>query len=365
MKLRQLSDLVIPVVTWNPARLGPEESFQYIDLSAVDQDMKSIVGARKVGCGEAPSRARQLVEAGDILVSTVRPNLNGVARVPEELDGATASTGFCVVRPKPELLDSSYLFHWVKSAEFINDMVKKATGASYPAVSDRIVLESMIPLPSLSEQRRIAAVLDQAEALRAKRQEVLSQLDELQRAIFAELFGSPNSKSMKKEPIGSLLKLKSGDFLPSASMAGNGIYPVFGGNGINGYHDKYMFDSPKIVIGRVGVYCGCVHISPEKSWITDNALFVSDLDSRLEFDYLAFALKQARLNQYASQSAQPLISGSRIYPVEIIVPPKDKQLDFIIKINKISAFEKKAKYSHEILNDLFSCLQYHAFQGGL
>lgn len=215
MKRCQLSDLVIPVDTWNPARSGPEESFQYIDLSAIDQEGKSIVDAREVGCAEAPSRARQLVEAGDILVSTVRPNLNGVARVPDELDGATASTGFCVVRPKPESLDGSYLFHWVKSAEFINDMVRKATGASYPAVSDRIVLASTIPLPSLAEQRRIAAILDQADALRAKRREALALLDELQRGIFIEMFGDPaqNPKGWPLKMLGSIAsKFSDGPF---------------------------------------------------------------------------------------------------------------------------------------------------------
>jgi len=87
------------------------------------------------------------------------------------------------------MLDSRYLFHWVKSPGFVADMVNKATGASYPAVSDRIIFESRIPLPPLPEQRRIAEVLDRAEALRAKRRTALAQLDSLNQAIFLDLFG--------------------------------------------------------------------------------------------------------------------------------------------------------------------------------
>jgi type I restriction enzyme S subunit len=186
-----LGGLVDPVETWSPERDAPDGSFEYIDLSAIDQDAKAIIGAREVPCAEAPSRAKQIVAAGDVLISTVRPNLNGVARVPSEMDGATASTGFCVLRPRPEKLDGAYLLHWVRSPRFIAEMVRRATGASYPAVSDRIVLESRLPLPPLPEQWRIADVLDRADALRAKRRAALAQLDTLAQSLFLDMFGDP------------------------------------------------------------------------------------------------------------------------------------------------------------------------------
>lgn len=187
LKVVALGDCVRPVKTWNPLKTAGEDEFTYIDLSAVDQERKQIVEARNVACSEAPSRARQLVEAGDVLVSTVRPNLNGVALVGVEHHGATASTGFCVLRPTADKLDGGYAFQWVKSPSFVADMVSKATGASYPAVSDRIIFESRLPLPPLPEQRRIAVILDQADALRAKRRESLAQLESLTQALFVEM----------------------------------------------------------------------------------------------------------------------------------------------------------------------------------
>ena len=168
-----IGELVEPVKSWNP-RTMPEGKFSYIDLSAVDQIEKRITGATSLRGSEAPSRARQLIKSGDILVSTVRPNLNGVAVVTEKFDDATASTGFCVLRSRIECLDNNYLKHWVRSPSFVESMVKQATGASYPAVSDRIVKSSRIPLPPLEEQRRIAAILDKADALRRKRKRALS-----------------------------------------------------------------------------------------------------------------------------------------------------------------------------------------------
>jgi type I restriction enzyme, S subunit len=214
--LVQLGTCLSRASTWNPLRASTDDLFRYIDLSSVDQDTKAISDAREVACGEAPSRARQLVSSGDVLVSTVRPNLNGVARVPSELDGATASTGFCVLRPEPKKIDGSYLFQWVKSSAFVGDMVAKATGASYPAVSDRIIFESSIPLPPLSEQRRIAAILDQAETLRTQRRQALAHLDTLTQSLFLDMFGDPASN-----PNG-LPRMKLGELIAEGPQ--NGLY---------------------------------------------------------------------------------------------------------------------------------------------
>jgi type I restriction enzyme, S subunit len=176
--------------TWNP-RTNGRDVFTYIDLSSVDKDAKTITVVEQYPCSEAPSRARQIIEKGDVLVATVRPNLNGVALVGAEYDGATASTGFCVLRPIPEKLDAQFLFHWVKTKMFIQRMIDVATGANYPAVSDAKVKASTIPLPPLAEQKRIAAILDAADTLRAKRREAIAQLDSFLQSTFVDMFGDP------------------------------------------------------------------------------------------------------------------------------------------------------------------------------
>ena len=165
MRTVEIGSVVDPVKKWNPRREGVG-AFTYVDISSIDQGAKTVSLPSSVNAAEAPSRARQLIAAGDVLVSTVRPNLNAVAYASPELDGATASTGYCVLRPRPGHLDGRYLFHWVRAVPFIAHLVQRATGASYPAVSDKIVKAAPIPLPSMEEQRRIAAVLDAAEALR-------------------------------------------------------------------------------------------------------------------------------------------------------------------------------------------------------
>lgn len=123
-----IKDCVVKAKTWNPVVEAKDETIKYIDIAAVDKDLKKIVEPTLCLGSEAPSRARQLVQTNDVLVSTVRPNLNSVAVVTEEFNGATASTGYTVLRPLPEILDSQYLFHWVKADHFINEMIKLAIG---------------------------------------------------------------------------------------------------------------------------------------------------------------------------------------------------------------------------------------------
>lgn len=241
------------------------------------------------------------------------------------------------------------------------------SGTGQPFIKPADVKSHRVFLPPLPEQRRIAEILDKADALRAKRRAALAQLDTLTQSIFLDMFGDPakNPKGMRKQSLGQLIKLRSGAFLPASEMASSGEYTVLGGNGVSGYHDRYMFEEPQIVIGRVGVYCGCVHVSPPKSWITDNALYVSEHDTALSFDYLVHALIHARLNQYASQFGQPLVSGSRIYPVEILVPPEDLQREFASRVRKADELAGRYKSSSIAFDLLFASLQQRAFGGEL
>lgn len=109
---------------------------------------------------DAPSRARQLVRAHDVLFSTVRTYLKNIAQVPEACDGQVASTGFAVLRGK-EGVSSKYLFYFCLTEDFLDTLGSLQRGTSYPAVHDSDVREQFIPLPPLAEQRRIVAAIEE------------------------------------------------------------------------------------------------------------------------------------------------------------------------------------------------------------
>lgn len=160
----------------------------YLDISSVDNAEKKIISYQTIRSSNAPSRAKQLLKKGDVLVSTVRPNLNAVAVVEKETENLmVGSTGYCVLRCK-ENIDVRYLFNFCQSQYFVEDMSSQATGASYPAVSNSIVRNSLIPCHSIEEQRKIAEKMDTVSELLALKKQQLVELDELVKARFIELF---------------------------------------------------------------------------------------------------------------------------------------------------------------------------------
>lgn len=162
---------------------------EYIDISAVDNCEKKITHTEILLAKDAPSRARQLVEHGDVIVSLVRPNLNAIAVVEKQsADLQVASTGYCVLRCN-QAIYNRYLFNFCQSEIFIDKMTAQATGASYPAVSNTIVKNCEIPLPEWNRQKRIADTLDKIAALISLRKQQLTKLDELVKARFVEMFG--------------------------------------------------------------------------------------------------------------------------------------------------------------------------------
>jgi type I restriction enzyme S subunit len=158
----KIRDTVVDYETVDP-RKSPDQSFLYVDIGAIDNSVKKITAPKEFSGREAPSRARRVIRANDVLFSTVRTYLKNVAQVPEYLDRQLTSTGICVLRAN-EITDPGFLFRWVSSSDFINEISEAQDGTMYPAVRDEDVLSGPIPLPPLSEQQRIVRKLDTLSA---------------------------------------------------------------------------------------------------------------------------------------------------------------------------------------------------------
>ena len=384
-----IGDFVEPITTWNPAT-KPDDSFIYIDLSAVNQTEKQIASATSTVGAEAPSRARQLVKKGDILVSTVRPNLNGVAAVSEAFDGATASTGFCVLRPRPQLLSSNYLMHWVRSPQFVDLMVKQATGASYPAVSDRIVKGSPIPLPSLDEQRRIAAILDKADAIRRKRKRAVDALDSLTQSIFLKMFGDPiEDPQYSTRQLNDLVNSDRGisyGIVQRGQDRENGtkvlrISDIVDGH-ITGYGLKQTapeiadkFRRTKLVGGEIAISirgtvgrCAVVPSFLSGANVSREIAVIPTAVGRLNPFYLSLIRTdsaQRRLARDVKGVAQSGINLEDLRQLPIIQPPKSEIDHFLKAHSHYQNIGLKSREQTEKFEILSSSLQYRAFSGQL
>ncbi|MBR0930645.1 restriction endonuclease subunit S [Bradyrhizobium diazoefficiens] len=319
---------------------------------------------------KSPIKADKILRAGDILVSSANSwNLVGKCCWIPDLSYQATFGGFTsVLRVDPDRAFPRYVYHWFstdRTQQLARSFGQQTTNIAN--LNQSRCLELEIPLPSLEEQRRVAAILDKADALRRKRRQALELVKHLKNSIFLEMFGDPasNPKGLPKISLGDLIRVKSGDGLVAKDMAPGGAFPVYGGNGINGYHDQFMFEEPKLVVGRVGVYCGAVHLTKPKSWVTDNALYVAEFKRPISETYLKHALIEANLNQYAGRAAQPLISGGRIYPVEILLPREEDQACFEKAIANLDHLGALSEIGLKFLDDLFSSLQHRAFSGQL
>lgn len=385
VRLATIGDYVEPVATWNPAT-KPEDRFVYIDLSAVDQTEKRIAATASVSGSEAPSRARQLVKKGDILVSTVRPNLNGVAPVTEDFDGATASTGFCVLRPRPEKLSGSYLMHWVRSPQFIESMVKQATGASYPAVSDRIIKGSLIPLPQLNEQVRIASILDNSDMLSRKRKRAVELLDNLTRSTFLDMFGDParNTRALPSAKLGQIGEWRSGGTPPRGQAKYfEGNIPWFSSGELNSIYvnetaesvtEEALIETSAREVPPNSLMLGMYDTAALKSSIStvrsscNQAIAFAQIDNSLaETLYVYYAIQLGK-DEFRSQQRgvrQKNLNLSMIKGIEIPLPSLDAQRAFVLGFQKNARMSKTLQKSMVMMNLLFASLQSRAFSGQL
>lgn len=169
--------------TWDKAQYF-QDHFPYVEIGAINCENGEIGGIEELVTAEAPSRAQMVVRAGDLLVSATRPTRNAIAIVPLDVEKAIASTGFLVVRGvRSTLVAPKYLFHALRMEFCTKQFDQYSSGGNYPAITKEDFRKIIIPLPSLSEQRKIVAELDAAyvakRAADEKATKLLASIDDM------------------------------------------------------------------------------------------------------------------------------------------------------------------------------------------
>ena len=273
------------------------------------------------------------VRTGDLVVNRLwaRFGAYGVS----EFDGLI-SPAYWVLVPDASQVDGRFLHSLLRSSKYLAE-IRRLSKDMPPNGFDLpwdLFKRVSINLPSLATQHAIADYLDRETAridsVIEKKRRLLHLVDlkhkEFERqAIFQS--GQPLI------PLRWFMSIGSGMNLNNEDLVEDGCTLVVGGNGKIGLtNQKSMIEEKSVVIGRVGALCGNVHLVEPPTWITDNALLMTNLKS-LTPDYLAVVLRAMDINSLANKTAQPLITGETIKSLAVPIPGKQKQLDLVRELD--------------------------------
>jgi type I restriction enzyme S subunit len=348
-----------------PETTSPDFEFEYVDIGGVSA-VDGITATEQVVFENAPSRARRKVRHGDTIVSTVRTYLRAIAPIKNPPENLIVSTGFAVVRPRK--VESSFLAYALRESSFVESVVARSVGVSYPAVNASEVGGIAIPLPDHAEQQAIAAFLDRetgrVDRLVAKKRELIERLKEKRTALIsrtvtrglppaaARATGLPANPPLKPSGLDWLRDIpkhwdvKKLSWLfryakgPSAAMltkeyvADNvGDYPVFSGQteneGLMGMIDwhEFNFATPVIFVTTVGARAMSTRIVSGKFSLSQNCALI--IPRRETFDPRYYEAVLRCLFDYERRSIslimQPSLRFDDLDRFRVPLPPPQEQ----------------------------------------
>ena len=331
--------------------------------------------------------------ANDVLVAKITPCFeNGkIAQAVIDRPIGFGSTEFHVVRPKAGKADPRFLLHALRQPAVLVDGERRMTGsAGQKRVPENYFANLSLPNLDLGEQRRIADILDRADALRAKRRAAIAKLDELTQAIFIDMFGDPTSNggSVPNKRLEDIsLRVTDGTHLTPVFRE-SGVPFIFVKNIKNGHidfqTDKYISESE-----RAELYCRCPIESGDVLYTTVGATYgqaapVGDFTKFAFQRHLAhikpnrsqviprflanvmqlpFVKRQA--DKWARGAAQPTINLKELREFIIPVPSLGRQAEYVSRVEQLDRTLAPHLASLTAINDLFSSLQDRAFRGAL
>ena len=337
-------------------------------------------------------REDQFLQAGDVLVSSANSwNLVGKCCWIPELPGRASFGGFVsVLRPHRAKIEPRFLFRWFSSDRIQTTL--RSFGQQTTNISNLNIdrcLRLPLPLPPLEEQRRIAEVLDRAEALRAKRRAALAQLDSLTQSLFLDLFGDPanNPKGWPMKPFGEVCDTRLGKMLDQKQQTGQHLRPYLRNASVQWFRfeladiSEMDFDEKARKLFRLkdGDLLICEGGEPGRAAVWRGEIEECYYQKALHRarprgdlaipDFLAWQLwflaHRGGLGDHVTSATIAHLTGEKLNAMEVPVPPIPLQREFARRVTGVEALKTAQRASLAELDALFATLQHRAFRGEL
>lgn len=370
---QQLADVVVKTENLNPLK-NAEQLWTYIDISSVDRDRFTVTDPKKILGRDAPSRAKKHIQLNDVIFATTRPNLKNIALIRDEYSSPVASTGFCVLRGNAKILPA-YLFYFVITDCFQDQIEPYVGGASYPAITDGNLKKALIPVPSIADQKRIVEKLDallcRIDTAIEYLQESITLTDSLSKNGVSEIIECLKD-SYETAPLSSVVKINSGIALPKLFKNGfsDGDIPFFKVAQMNNHHENMI--EPEITFNEMVAKEHKVKIFPKgstlipkrggailtnkKRMLLEDASYDSNImglkadEAKISDDYLFAFMRTIDLENFVDTSTIPQVNNKHIDQMQIPLASIEVQADVVSRVNLL--VKKVEKINSEIQRQL-------------
>ena len=376
--------------SYKPRKSASDDAVWSLNLDQIEPHTGRVLSRCMLSASElGPST--YAFDRGTVLYSKLRPYLNKVVVADE---AGVATTELVPLRCDESRLDAKYLAHFLRGPDFLRFATNVVAGAKMPRMVMSEFWKFPVPLPPLPEQRRIAAILDQADALRAKRREALAQLDSLTQSIFIEMFGDPglNPKAWPELRLGELIvgTPNNGIFKKNEEYSAGTpvvwVEELFKGNEIDCSNSRALLASPrdKVRYGLrngdllfcrsslklAGIGYNNVYLGEDYQALFEcHVIRVSPNRNRVEPQFLNYALRlpsqRQKLFKFAKTVTMTTIDQDGLLKVSVPVPTLDLQREFSKNLLAVEVVRRCQVATVAELDALFASLQHRAFVGQL
>ena len=354
---------------------SPNDVIRYIDISSIDNINQCLTGTTSFKMLDAPSRAQQKVEYGDILISTVRPNLRNIAIVNDDATNLVASSGFCVLRINDVAL-RRYIFYYVVSNKFTAYLEKLTNGANYPAVKETDVRKALIPIPPKPTQLSIVSELDKLNELIRIKKEQLKDYDALAQSIFYEMFGDPvvNEKGWEMISLSELSmypneRIAINQLSPSQYVGVENLIKDRGGvrfsNSLPKANSAIAYKENDILLGNIRPYLKKIWLADKGGGASGDVVIIRISNRKITPVFLFKVLSSDSFfeydNTYTKGAKMPRGDRKAIAKFGVILPPLPLQQSFAHKIEQIERQKASVQKTISDLEMLLAARMQHWF----
>ena len=274
-----------------------------------------------------------------------------------KIDAATNQACAAFSPREDTLPEYSYAFLESQKDKFIKD----AVGGAQPNLSAGYLKTIEFKLPSLEQQTRITRNLSKIDELLLLRKQQLAKLDELVKVRFVEMFGDPigNTKNLPVTKFVDVVKMQRGFDLPVQERKSDGMIPVYGSNGVLGYHDISKVKGGGVITGRSGTI-GKVFYEKGEFWPLNTTLFSLNSHGN-DVVYLKYLLELFDLSRFTEGTGVPTLNRNKFHDELIIDVPLDEQERFAAFVERVDQQKQTVQQSLEKLELMKKALMQEYF----